>query len=576
MTPDSATPAQLACLSKLHAIPTVSFNREQKKIAERILLNTPDAELTAVYSLLTQRVKTGFVFDEAPEVNHDCVALVRENEELGICVDTPGIEHKLIIGENYDALKNLCATYINRSGEGQIDVIYIDPPYNMEASHAEGNDYKDELEAGKFIYRDKFTRDGWLNMLNERLKLARRLLSEHGVLFISIDDSEQAYLSVLCNEIFGEENFIAHCFVLDNLKGKTNANFVTSVGSKLLIYAKKKSAIEEAGFNEMENLYGQTVEEKYAKEDEFGRYNAITFKKTGQSKLREDRPLMFYPILQKGGRLHAIAQEEFNRLYNPDTKTFDDTFLAELREKYAGYEFILPRDKEGTYLRWTSGFAGFCRKMNAEVIYDGGAVYQKVRPEATELLLEYATGTPKTLMYRTEYSLGTRDFTDVMGKNIPFNYPKPVRLLKDILRLLPVENPTVLDFFAGSGTTGQAVMELNAEDGGQRRFILVTNNENDIGHRVTRERLLRVITGKGSDGKSIAWAFSKEKPCLAGNSVRVFEIEHHPLSMNELGRAEELAEQARCEFTKLNREMPYRELDIYNELAALNPLEKNN
>ena len=177
-------------IAKLERIPTVSFNKEQKQIAKKIIENTADNDLNAVYNLITQRVKTGFVFDEAPEVNHDAVALIKENRELSINIDFDGkLEHKLIIGENYDALKNLCATYIDKNGKGLIDVIYIDPPYNTEASKADGNDYKEEIKAEKFIYRDKFTRDGWLNMLNERLKLAKRLLSDTGVIFISIDDS---------------------------------------------------------------------------------------------------------------------------------------------------------------------------------------------------------------------------------------------------------------------------------------------------------------------------------------------------------------------------------------------------
>src|SRR5574344_1134819 len=196
-------------LNKIDKIQNVSFNKEQKQIARKILENTAEQDLDVVYGLISQRVKTGFVFDEAPEVNHDSVALIKENDKLGINLNELNtLEHKLIIGENYDALKNLCATYIDKNGKGLIDVIYIDPPYNTEASKKDGNDYKEEVTATKFIYRDKFTRDGWLNMMNERLKLAKRLLSEKGVIFISIDDSEQAYLKVLCDEVFGEENFV--------------------------------------------------------------------------------------------------------------------------------------------------------------------------------------------------------------------------------------------------------------------------------------------------------------------------------------------------------------------------------
>jgi adenine-specific DNA-methyltransferase len=221
MSADNKTTANDALLSnqyleKIEKIPVASFNREQKEVAKRIIENTPKEDLDKVYNLITQRVKTGFVFDCAPEVSHNCIALVEENKELFIKSDSFALagnvatEHSLIIGENYDALKNLCATYIDTNGNGLIDVIYIDPPYNTESAKGEGNDYKEEVAASKFIYRDKFTRDGWLNMMNERLKLAQKLLSDKGVIFISIDDSQQAYLKVLCDEVFGEENNIGN------------------------------------------------------------------------------------------------------------------------------------------------------------------------------------------------------------------------------------------------------------------------------------------------------------------------------------------------------------------------------
>ena len=134
---------------------------------------------------------------------------------------------------------------------------------------------------------------------------------------------------------------------------------------------------------------------------------------------------------------------------------------------------------------------------------------------------------------------------------------------------------TVLDFFAGSGTTGQAVMELNEEDGGKRQFILVTNNENGIGENITRERLYRVINGKGSKGEKIEWSYTKEKPYLTNNSVRVFNIETEELTLQDLDKAEKLKDKARLEFKKLNGNINIsNDFDIYNELSALNPQKK--
>ena len=194
--------------AEIEKIASSVYNGEQKQLACYILDNANAGNIDSIYTFITQRVKLGFTFDAAPEVNHNCISLVRHNPKLTF--GNIGGEHKLIIGENYDALKNLLVTY-TKDGKGLIDVIYIDPPYNTEAAKGEGNNQKDDVKAKKFIYRDKFTRNGWLNMMRERLVMARKLLSDTGVIFVSIDDTEQAYLKVLMDEIFGEDNFVACC-----------------------------------------------------------------------------------------------------------------------------------------------------------------------------------------------------------------------------------------------------------------------------------------------------------------------------------------------------------------------------
>lgn len=397
-----------------------------------------------------------------------------------------GPNNLLIEGDNYHVL-----TSLNFVDKESIDVIYIDPPYNTGHQDFTYND--------RYVNEDDgYRHSKWLSFMQKRLVLCRELLTSKGIIFISIDDNEMCNLKLLCDDVFGESNFIANCFVLDNLKGKTNDNFISSVGSRLLVYAKNKRISNEEGFNDIENVFGDKIEKKYSKEDELGFYNLITFKKTGQSKNREDRPYMFYPILEKGGLLYAIEMDEFNKIYDKDSRTFNDEFIDTLKQKYKDYNFILPVDSNGEFLRWTSGFPTFLKKKNIDIVYDGG-VKQKMRPEASEMLQVYASGTPKTLMYKTSYSTGTDDLKDVLGNN-SFVYPKPVDLMIDILKLIPNKDAVILDFFAGSGTTGQAVLELNAEDGGNRRFILCTNNENNICENVTYPRLKTVITGKRSDG----------------------------------------------------------------------------
>jgi adenine-specific DNA-methyltransferase len=515
---------------KLDRIPAASFNTEQKKIAESILDSAPEEDLDKVYGLITQRIKTGFVFDMAPEVNHNCVALAEENPELNINADkilTNQTEHTLIIGENYDALKNLCAAYIDKNYNGLIDVIYIDPPYNTEKTKEEGNDYKTEVEASKFVYRDKFTRDGWLNMMNERLKLARRLLSDKGVIFISIDDSEQAYLKVLCDEVFGEGNFVTQ-----------------------FIWEKKRVVQNDAKFSNTNHEY------------------ILAYRK---STLLENFDLL-------------PRTEDMNARYsNPDNDPRGDWTSVALTAKSGSniYEMTFEngvswKPNEGTYPRLS--------KESLITAYNEGRLWfgsnGKNVPRLKKYLSEVKNGVIINSIIDNE-SGGSTQFAKeqlkrIVNSNI-FETPKPTTLIKILLKLRNDKNSTILDFFAGSGTTGQAVMELNEADGGNRKCILITNNENNIALNVTRERLFRVITGKGSKGEEIKWEYSNDKKSLENNTFRVFEIKHYPLTLQDLDKADKLAEKAQKEFTKLNPAYKKQnEFDIYNELAALNPYNKNN
>lgn len=418
----------------------------------------------------------------------------------------------IIEGDNFEAL-----SVLNYTHAGKVDVIYIDPPYNT------GN--KDFIYNDNYVdSEDAFRHSKWLSFMEPRLKLAKSLLKDDGVIFISIDDNEQAALKMLCDAIFGEDNFVANCFILDNLKGKTNDSFITSVGSRLYVYLKNRQACADSGFSKIENIFASKIENKYTEQDERGFFNGITFKKTGQSKRREDRPYMFYPILEKDGILYAISDDEFAHIYNKEEHKFDDAYLEKLREKYSSYNFILPTDSNGCYLRWTSGFNTFKLRLNRDIYFDKNSVKQKSRPEATEMLQEYSSSVPKSFMYKPAYSSGTQDL-QIISNNLTFDYPKPIELLKDIAKMANKgSNSIILDFFAGSGTTGQAVLELNKEDGGRRQFILCTNNgdkgpdSTKIAEEITYPRVKTVITGVRQDG-------SKYSDGIPAN-LRYYKIDH--------------------------------------------------
>ncbi|PAF55566.1 hypothetical protein CJF60_02245 [Mycoplasmopsis agassizii] len=158
-----------------------------------------------------------------------------------------------------------------------------------------------------------------------------------------------------------------------------------------------------------------------------------------------------------------------------------------------------------------------------------------------------------------------------------FPYPKPVALIKNLIKLINRKDITVLDFFAGSGTTGQAVMELNQEDGGNRKFILVTNNQNNIGEEITRERLYRIIKGKGSNGETIKWEFDKQTKYLENNLVNVFEVKTSKLTVNDFDRARDLKIKAKENFAILNPEWRKKNIsNIYYELSSLSPYKDEN
>lgn len=166
------------------------------------------------------------------------------------------------------------------------------------------------------------------------------------------------------------------------------------------------------------------------------------------------------------------------------------------------------------------------------------------------------------------------ELNNIFNKKV-FDNPKPIKMIKDLICLATNKNSICLDFFAGSGTTGQAVMELNEEDGGNRQCILVTNNENNIGTDICKERLYRVVNGKGSNGEEIKWTYSKDKKCLSNNCWDVFEIKNYELKIDDYEKAKELIEKSKKEFKSLNANYEAKDFDIYNQLSSLKPFIKD-
>lgn len=326
----------------------------------------------------------------------------------------------LIEGDNLHSLKLLEKTH-----KGKIDVIYIDPPYNT------GN--KDFIYDDSFVDKDdNFKHSKWVSFMFERLKIAEKLLNEKGVIFISIDDKEQAQLKLLCDEIFGENNFITNIHWRRSESQNNNAKQIAVVGEFILCYVKNKVT---KLFNKIE--LQETALKEYRYIDE------ITNKKFRRGTIVDNsRGKNIFKVISPTGiekEIKSIRTKEF---------------------------FEEANSKDMIY--WTKT----------------GTPYLK-------LFLDKSEGQISNNWFD---NVGVNeDSSELLKKlEIDFSFSKPISLIEKLLKISGNENIIVLDFFAGSGTTGHAVVQLNKEDGGNRKYILCTNNENNICEEVTYKRLKKI------------------------------------------------------------------------------------
>lgn len=354
-------------------------------------------------------------------------------------------QNLFIEGDNLEVLKLLQKSYA-----GKIKLIYIDPPYNTGSDLIYPDNYKDNianylaLTAQVDVNGQKLTSNSdtsgrfhteWLNMLYPRLRLARTLLRDDGAIFISIDDREKANLKRICDEIFGEENYKG---TIVRTTGQTTGQDSGGLGSSfdyVLVYFKSPD----------EELSGLPLDdddlERYEEEDERGKYAIWQLRKTGSGDRRADRPTMFYPVKDPDGN------------------------------------DVLPIGPGGYESRWR-----FDRKGYARLVEENFILWKKRRRAENEewwpyvkTYLEGRTKRPSPLWDDLEGSKkASIDLRALLGDSV-FSNPKPVGLIRRIIQILPKPNDSsiVMDFFAGSGTTAQAVLECNLHDSGNRRYILV-------------------------------------------------------------------------------------------------------
>ena len=385
--------------------------------------------------------------------------------------------NKIIRGDNLEALKALLPQY-----EGRIKCIYIDPPYNTGNTTERGKwVYSDNVDdpqikkwLGKLVGKegeDLSRHDKWLCMMYPRLKLLYRLLSNDGAIFISINNIESANLRLICNEIFGTNNFITEIACINNPKGRSDDNYIATAHESIIIY--RKSAYVQLGGFEPEDK----VIKRYNKIDSDGRkYREIDLRKTGDEDLRKDRPDMFFPF-------HYC--EETGHLYA--------THLGDSIPN--GYIEILPMKSTKTEGRWRWGIQTAQERINDVVakwmpIKKQWSVFEKDYLSKKE----WVKPTSVWAFKNVNSERGTEMFTKFLGfQKESFPNPKPVGTIERIVQIATDDDSIVLDSFAGTGTTGQAVLQCNKNYGGNRRFILIEMA--DYAEELTAERIRRVISG---------------------------------------------------------------------------------
>lgn len=380
--------------------------------------------------------KYGLVWEKHEEqvdrMMQDNIPVFTEVKEREIKAIDENAYNFLLEGDNLHSLKLLEKTHA-----GKIDVIYIDPPYNRGKNDFRYND-------DYIVKEDGYKHSKWLSFMEERLIVAKELLSDKGLIFISIDDNEIAQLRLLMDEIFGESNFINSFIWKRNSSVKTEKDKFTINTEYVLLYAKSL----QFELNPAYKPLSDSTRKMYSKNDNDGRgfYRLYPLQKP-----KDPGPETTYDYVDNNGKIWKCPKNGWRMKYEKLKELENDGRLSLENKSLNEKAYWNERENEG----------------------------KKIDTLWNDL---------------PENTTGSSELEKVMEEKNTFSNPKPIKLIQRCLEISS-KNATVLDFFAGSGTTAQAVLALNKDDGGNRKFILCTNNENNICEKVTYERIKRVIHG---------------------------------------------------------------------------------
>jgi adenine-specific DNA-methyltransferase len=412
-----------------------------------------------------------------------------------LCHGSGPHQNLVIEGDNFDTLRHLLMTHA-----GRVDVIYIDPPYNTgsTSTNRQGWVYNDKF----FDPNSRYRHSTWLEFMFPRLQLAADLLADHGVFMVSIEDTELYNLKLLLDRVFGPRNFIGN-IVWHN----ATSNHPTRVAVEheyVLVYTKRKEANPgewKASEHPAKELLLEVGEKLIAKHTD-----AAALQAAYTSWFRENKqflgPLERYKYIDNGG-VYTGSQS----VHKPDTK---------------GYRYEIPHPTTGRPCKMPANGYRFPEATMLQLIADDKILFGEDENKIVELKVyakEFMTKLPSVI--ELDGRKGANELKGIFEGALPFNNPKPTELLKHLLTFVAKPNAVVLDFFAGSGTTGHAVLKLNQEDNGNRTFILASSTEaredgtpadrdKNICRDVCAERLRRVMTENGGG----EFAYLRAKPIL--------------------------------------------------------------
>ena len=364
-------------------------------------------------------------------------------------------ENIYIEGDNLEVLKLLQKSYY-----GKIKMIYIDPPYNTGDDILYKNNFTipleyykrfiGEISDEKFVLTTNSDTSGryhsdWLSMMFPVLKLGRNLLSNDGIIVVAIDDYEQSRLRMMCDEIFGEYNFIGTIVTRCNPQGRGKKN-IDPVHEYHLIYSKN-----------MKNM-----KELRIKNNKEGNFEKLI--RTGTNSRKEERPKRFYPILVKNNKVEMITIEEYQKIYSKEAGFYEE-YIEKLRKKYEeeGNLVIFPIAKNGEKKVWQREFDRVLKEYQTYIYKNNQIKYPSDEKR-----------TPTSLWDENLYSnvsYGTNILKNLFNQEETFDYPKSIYTVKDLISM--VDDGYILDFFSGSGTTAHATMQLNVEENQNKKFILI-------------------------------------------------------------------------------------------------------